>query len=103
MMPKYAVNVLDRLSQQLLELFCVSFKRGEIFFSGSALVGDNHNAAVRKCADCRKVLPEAFIIENNVGGGINGGVEIKPEEDGFSVTPQLPDGSNLHPDHLTDL
>ncbi len=103
MTPEYAVCVLDRLSQQLLELLCMCFKRGEIFFPGSALVGDNHNAAVRKCADCRKVLPEPFIIKNNVGGGIDGGVEIEPEEDGFSVTSQLPDGSNLHPDHLTVL
>jgi hypothetical protein len=66
-------------------------------------VGDDHNPTVRKCADCGKVLTESFIIENNIGSGINRGVEIEPEEDGFSVTPQLPDGSNLHPDHLTGL
>jgi hypothetical protein len=103
MTPEDTVNVLDRFSQQLLELLCMCLKGGKIFFPGSALVGDNHNAAVRKYADCRKVLPEPFIIENNGGSGINGGVEIKPEEDGFSVTSQLPDGSNLHPDHLTIL
>jgi len=103
MTPENAINVLDWFSQKLLELLCVCFQRGEIFFTRSALVGYDNNTAFRKCADCRKVLPEPFIIEDNVGGGIDGRVEIEPEEHRFPVTPQLPDGSNLHPEHLTDL
>jgi hypothetical protein len=49
------------------------------------------------------VLPEALVIKNQVGGGVNGGVEIKPEKNGFSLACQFPDGSNLHPDHFFNL
>ena len=68
----------------------MGFQRGKIFFPGPALVGDDHNTAVRKSVDCREVLPEPFVIENKIGGGINGGVEIKPEEDGFSISIPVP-------------
>jgi hypothetical protein len=100
MTPEDAVRVSDRLSKKVPELLCMGFEGSKIFFPGPALVGDNHNATFRKGTDCRKVFAEAFVIKNKVGGGVNRRVEIEPEEDGFSVAPQLPDGSNLHAGHL---
>jgi hypothetical protein len=100
MTTKDAIGVYDRLSEKVFKLLCMGFKSGKIFFAWPALVGDDHNAAFRKGSDCREVFPETFVIKNKVGGGINRRVEIKPEEDGFSLASQLPYGSNLHPDHL---
>jgi hypothetical protein len=40
------------------------------------------------------VLPEPLVIEDKVGGGINGGVEIETEENDLPAAPQIFDGTN---------
>jgi hypothetical protein len=87
MTPEYAVDIFDRLSQQLFKLLGMGFQRRKILFPGSALVRDNHNATVRESPDGRKVFPESLVIENKVGSGIDRGVKIEPEEDSFSAAP----------------
>ena len=97
MTPEDAVDIRHRFAEQLFELLGMGFKGGKVLFPGPALVGDDHDPAFLKGVDGREMLPETLVIKNKVGGGVDGGVEIEPEEDCFSFSSQFPDRSNRHP------
>src|SRR5208283_4352972 len=94
--PEDTVDVGDRCAEELLKLARMGFKRGKILLSRPALVGDDHDTAVREGAYCRKVFAEPFVIENKVGGGIDGGVEVETEKHRLFAALQVPEGTDRH-------
>ena len=74
MPPENAVNVHDRCAKQLFKFFGMGLQGSEILLSRPALVGDDDEARVGKGTYCRQVFAEPFIVQNKVGGGIDGGV-----------------------------
>jgi len=85
-MPEYIVDIFDRPFCQLLEFLGVHFERGKIFLPRPALVGDDHQTALPERLNGRDMLPEPLVIEDRVGGGIDGGVQVKPQEHGLPRT-----------------
>ena len=100
MAPEYAVHIEDRFPEELFQFLCMGFERGEVLLSGAALVSDDHHPALLKGPDGGQVLPETFVVKNKIRCWIDRRIEVEAEENGLSLGPQVPDGSNRHPYHL---
>jgi hypothetical protein len=78
----------------------MGFKSRKILLARTTLVRDDHHTTVRKCTDRGEMLPEPLVIQNKMGGGVNRGVQVKPEQYRLVAAPQFPDCTDRHPYYL---